>query len=521
MTLKSLFIAAGAIVIASAAAVQAADTDPRAYTDEARRKARENMQTARSRARAITDSARAKANRIYSEGLLKKWKTANEKKPVLPPSQPLPLPDAPTDTLAPTEDNIITATELPPQADPVTETDPLFDFSDLDLSPYFAIDIPDLNLPVPPTEVSPTEGDTEMQFYGVRLTMPRLDTSSLNISGTSEQDVSNAWQRFTDAIPATVIASLQRVGEELQLCDWAYLQLADAYLTQFLKRESNEWSVALANVMNRSGIDVRLARAQNDIIAIIGTEYVIYYRTYYPEGGLNFITYPEKRTITAICDARYPKVRPLALNIPREMIFAERLSEPRTLKSKRYPEVKGDVCVNLNLIDFYNDFPAAQHGNDISTHWAMRAATPVSQGIRNSLYPELRKAIDGLDERAAAERLLNLVQTALVYDFDSNVWGGERSFFPEETAYYPFADCEDRSALFTALVRDLLELDTALVIYPDHVATAVAFNQDQTGDAVMLNGRKFVICDPTYIGASTGRMMPQMHGVKADVIRVK
>ena len=54
--------------------------------------------------------------------------------------------------------------------------------------------------------------------------------------------------------------------------------------------------------------------------------------------------------------------------------------------------------------------------------------------------------------------------------------------------------------------------------YPGHLASAVCFNQQVTGDYILLNGSKFVVCDPTYIGAPVGLTMPNMDNKSANVI---
>ena len=139
--------------------------------------------------------------------------------------------------------------------------------------------------------------------------------------------------------------------------------------------------------------------------------------------------------------------------------------------------------------------------------------------VRGSLYPALRRAIDGLPAKEAAECLLNFVQTAFVYEYDETVWGADRAFFSEETLFYPYCDCEDRSILFSRLVRDLLGLPVVLVYYPGHLASAVCFGDDNTtGDYIRLGNRSFVICDPTYIGAGIGVTMPGMDNTAAKVI---
>ena len=110
------------------------------------------------------------------------------------------------------------------------------------------------------------------------------------------------------------------------------------------------------------------------------------------------------------------------------------------------------------------------------------------------------------------------MQTAFEYGYDDKIWGGDRAFFAEETLFYPYCDCEDRSILFSRLVRDLVGLKVILVYYPGHLASAVCFDTDVKGDYIQLNDDKFTICDATYIGAPLGRTMPGMNNEKATVI---
>lgn len=61
-------------------------------------------------------------------------------------------------------------------------------------------------------------------------------------------------------------------------------------------------------------------------------------------------------------------------------------------------------------------------------------------------------------------------------------------------------------------------LDVILIYYPGHLATAVHFNEQAPGDYISLQGRKFVVCDPTYVNAGIGRTMPHMDNSSAKVI---
>ena len=148
----------------------------------------------------------------------------------------------------------------------------------------------------------------------------------------------------------------------------------------------------------------------------------------------------------------------------------------------------------------------------------MYANTPLDSDVKKQLYPALYSQLEGKTYPEAADILLDFVQSAFVYEYDDKVWGGDRAFFAEESLYYPYCDCEDRSILFSRLVRDLLGLKVILVYYPGHLATAVRFDDYVKGDYINLNGERYLVCDPTYIGAPIGATMPDMDNATATVI---
>lgn len=51
------------------------------------------------------------------------------------------------------------------------------------------------------------------------------------------------------------------------------------------------------------------------------------------------------------------------------------------------------------------------------------------------------------------------------------------------------------------------------------MATAVCFDENIDGDYITVSGKKYIICDPTYIGASIGLAMSQFKNVAAKVLK--
>ena len=94
----------------------------------------------------------------------------------------------------------------------------------------------------------------------------------------------------------------------------------------------------------------------------------------------------------------------------------------------------------------------------------------------------------------------------------------EKPYFIEENFYYPKNDCEDRAVFYAFLIRNLLGLDVHLVHFPGHECTAVCFGTENViGSGYRYEGKTYIICDPTYIGANIGQCMPQYEGMEPKV----
>ena len=57
-------------------------------------------------------------------------------------------------------------------------------------------------------------------------------------------------------------------------------------------------------------------------------------------------------------------------------------------------------------------------------------------------------------------------------------------------------------------------LEVVFLHYEGHLATAVAFSEEISGDHIKIKGKKYLICDPTYINAPIGMEMPNLKLIK-------
>lgn len=379
-------------------------------------------------------------------------------------------------------------------------------------------------LPVSPVNEDKAQDDQIFifRFYGTecKLRVPMI--KPFRLENINEEQVATTWESLAKGAYDNTIRDFLELRIRMQLCDWAYLNAINTFAENYLGK-GNDATLLTSFLYCQSGYQMRLARTSGGhLYMLFGSKHRIYEMPYYKIGEDQFYPFTKDDiSDIEICDATFPKEQTLSLYMARGQIFTYKASSPRTLIAEHYPEMKVQTQVNKNLIDFYNTYPTADIDDNFMTRWAMYANTPMQQEVQLSLYPKLKQYIAGNSELDAVNKILNWVQTAFAYDYDDNVWGHDRAFFAEESLYYPYCDCEDRAILFTRLVRDLLGLDCILIYYPGHLASAVCFTRQVNGDYISLNGQKFIVCDPTYIGAPVGMSMPNMDKKAAKVILLK
>ena len=472
--------------VALSANVAAQTTFQQAY-DAFRQGARENY-----------EDFRRKANREYAEWMRQAWEWHDKVEPMLSPKEEM-LPPVIYQGKREREessplpyDNVVTIPETKPQPKPVAP-------------------------------IREQEGDfqtTTFHFFGTEGAVRLPKDFSFRLNGKDEKAYAAAWEVLSAGEYDNLIRDCLVLRMEHQLCDWAYLMMLGEMSEAVCGKGTNEATMLQAFVFCQSGYKIRLGfTKEGDLRLLFKSEHFIYDQSGFnmKDGRYYVLQDLEEGQGLNICDISYPEEQPLSLWIPQEQLLAEKMSEERLL----IPEdslIAIRVQTNENWIKFCNNYPTSMMGENVMSRWAMYANTPMSKGVKEMLYPQLYETVRDTDILYAANWLLYWVQTAFVYEYDDKVWGDDRAFFAEETLYYPYCDCEDRAILYTRLVRDLLGLDCILVYYPGHLASAVHFPIPVKGDYIDLQGKRFTICDPTYIGAPIGETMPDMDNMSAKVV---
>jgi len=351
-------------------------------------------------------------------------------------------------------------------------------------------------------------------FYGSDLTM-KYDTKFINTfpSVISEEVIANQWDNMSQTYYPDLISQLNKFKTDMSLNDWGYYLLVKNASKQIGNNENSqiflEWFL-----LTKSNYKARLAFKDSKLYLLLPSSNNIYGMPFFTFDNLRYYLINGNESDIFTYDKDFPEARTIMdLNLYKSISTKEQIKTKPVKFEFDGQEYAFDVKYNLNSINFYKDYPLA----DIEVYFDATITLQTKESLTDGLLPIIKDK----PEAEAALLLLRFVQTAFEYQTDQQQFGEEKFFFPDELFHYQASDCEDRSVLFSYLIKELLGLDVIGLNYPGHMATAVKFNDEVVGDYINYKGDKYIVCDPTYVNAPIGQTMPQYADNNAIVVELK
>ena len=377
-------------------------------------------------------------------------------------------------------------------------------------------------VPVTPPAVKPSaptgelftaSSDKQMvNFCGQKVYVDNSLKGVCSIGNMRENAIADAYEAMCKADYKALVDDCRKVKKELNLNDWGiFLFVREASKT--LCTDENAAVVMQQFLLNELGYKSKMARRadRNQMLLFVAADCQVYGHPYFTKDGLNYYNLTSNESCQFyMCQEDSPKAKS-KLNMQVNHAPALNAGMVNSVHKNRSGSVAVSVDVPKSLMEFYGSMPQCDYSVYVNAE--------VNPSVASKVLSTLAPLVNGKSEAEAANLLINFVQTGFQYATDQEQFGYEKPFFVEELFYYPYCDCEDRSVLYSYLVRNLLKLDVVLLDYPNHIATAVCFNENVSGDFVTVGGKKYVVCDPTYIGASIGKAMPQFKNVAAKVLK--
>lgn len=292
------------------------------------------------------------------------------------------------------------------------------------------------------------------------------------------------------------LQSILQKKEQLHLNDWlTYHLLNEALHKVFDRRQSIRKKLTAWFLLSKMGFDTRLTYLNQDVNIYAYSEDEVFEVPMIEDKGRKFVNLTGIRQKTKVNQALYllnfiPNTKGEAFSF-----YLDELPHLRAdLVEQKYVFPYRDSVYQLNI-------RADKTIRDIMLTYPIFAENkylevPFSNAIANSLLPQLRALLANRSQKEQLELLAAFTRSSFDYREDKKVFGKSKPMIADELFHYPYSDCEDRSALYYSLVKQLVDLPMVIVAFSDHLTVGVAA-EDLQGTAISYRGRKYYICDPT------------------------
>ena len=355
-------------------------------------------------------------------------------------------------------------------------------------------------------------------YFGTPLSLSFDASLQQKLETTDKEGISNFWSKMSQAPHEPLVAQIQEHTRKLQLSDWGVYLLCLKSARYIQQNHSNETTLTTWFLLSKLGYQTKIAYNGNDVFLLVAVNHPVFQRPFLADKDKKYYLMTDQAKVSMPGKLyTYPGTYPLAnqamtFNI-KTPVQLNGSGQPRLLSfsygGERY-ELK--VTPRLVLAEHYAFLPQSDY------HVYFQAAP--DPAVMEELTTQLAVLLKGRTPEDSINLLLRFVQTAFDYQTDDQQFAYEKVMLPEETLYYPYSDCEDRTILFGYLVKHLLHYPVVALRYPDHLAAAVAFPAQPGADTLPFQSKTFVVTDPTYINANAGMTMPQYQKVKPEILEM-
>lgn len=347
---------------------------------------------------------------------------------------------------------------------------------------------------------SPARGNLHrlhFPFYSIDVQVSYADELR-NWHPPSSDDLlfARPFERLKQCRAHLLLDGIAQVRHQYALNDWLSLKLIQATARAVLPQHSPpEQEILTAFLLRESGWDVILATGGQTAETYVYSEDQIAEVPFLDENGRDYYHLTRAGAPGADSGAVYV-LEPALPQAGRAFSMSlEKLPRlPEQCETRRVSFFHAGNTHHLMLdidravVEWVRDYPF------VESHYYLSA--PPSLALQSSLLPGLRQLIQGKSRLEALDLLVAFTRSAFTYKTDQEAYGREKPMIPEELFFYPFSDCEDRSALLFALIRALLPLPAIAVSNADHISVAVDL-PGLNGEHIPYCGRNYVVCDPT------------------------
>jgi len=338
-------------------------------------------------------------------------------------------------------------------------------------------------------------------FYGDPIEFEFAGSSRVEFT---DQLSSESIQTFYNSILKSpfqpIVNALTSYREQHKPDDWLFYQLIRKTVQQISPKAENYHRYTLYKwfLLSKSGYDALLAISGDQILFYVQSDENIYNIPYRIRDGKQYVclNYHDYGNI----DFEKTRFSEIAIRTPdAQKAFSYKVTQlpgfsPGDYQEKdlsfNYYQTNYHFKIKLNpqVKTIFANYPVVDYESYFNI--------PLSNETYRSLIPILKNNTKSMTVKKGVDYLMRFTRYAFLFETDSKNFGKEKRLTPEQTLLYDNSDCDDRAALFFYLVKEIYNLPMIVLAYPKHVTIAVEFDKP-VGKAILYNGARYSICDPT------------------------
>lgn len=345
-------------------------------------------------------------------------------------------------------------------------------------------------------------------YHGMQMQLPAVSVSLMGACH-DKTDFAEQWRNLARAdFAGDFISAVRKLSDECKLNDYLTFDLLMSYAGRmFPDVDSSSRASFVHFMLNNMGYDARLGITDSGVtMLMLPLKQKIFARAFMEIDGQRYYVFTDDKHTPADIGG-YINTCQLPRGVDAGSHFDLTIPDGLNLPYKAHTfevnyggmQLKGEV--NANLMPLLYRYPQMPMGD--------YASSTLMPSLREDLVRQVKSQLSGMTQLDAVNTLLGFIQSGFEYATDEEQHGFEKPYFLEETLYYPKCDCEDRAVMYGYLLSKALGVENHLIFYPGHESVAVTLDSDIEGDNYVYKGKRYMISDPTFIGAATGVCMPQ------------
>lgn len=352
-------------------------------------------------------------------------------------------------------------------------------------------------------------------FYGDTIHIPVDSSVYVDYKKPiQESTIRSFYQALDRSSIKPIVDSILAYKQKHDLDDWVYYHLIRATAEKLSPKAKNYERYTLYKwfFLVKSGYASLLSITPDKILLYIqsdedvfeiptrkhnGDQYVCL--NYHDYGQIDFT----KTIFTEVNAGFEPIGKPFSYIIKKLPDFSSQRYLTKEIDFDYYQrDYRFKILVNPDVQKIFANYPVLNY----SYYFNM----PMSRVTYGSLIPLLKKQLYKMDEKKGVDYLMHFVRYAFNYESDSAQFGKEKRLSAEQTLLYDYSDCEDRSAFFFYLVKEIYDLPMIVLTYPKHVTVAVNFGKRLGKNPIEYKGGYYYVCEPSSqkIDLQIGEMLP-------------